>query len=101
MQLCKRLYFALRYTCWKLFGRLILGDERCLAGFLIANRFSRHSWLTTSQTGVAWSECPSYTPDVLDFVGNKVADSMVAAEERLDLLSDATIRDAVILHVAA
>jgi hypothetical protein len=29
-----------------------------------------------------------------DFVGNKVADSMVAAEERLDLLSEATIRDA-------
>ena len=29
-----------------------------------------------------------------DFVGNKVADSMVAAEERLDFLSEATIRDA-------
>ena len=29
-----------------------------------------------------------------DFVGNKVADSMVAAEEKLDLLSEATIRDA-------
>ena len=34
-----------------------------------------------------------------DFVGNKVPENMVAAEERLDLLSDATIRDAVILHV--
>ena len=29
-----------------------------------------------------------------DFVGNKVADSMVAAEERLELLSEATIREA-------
>lgn len=28
-----------------------------------------------------------------DLVGNKVADSMVAVEERLDLLSEATIRD--------
>ena len=29
-----------------------------------------------------------------DFIGNNVADSMVAAEERLDLLGEATIRDA-------
>jgi hypothetical protein len=29
-----------------------------------------------------------------DFVGNKVADSIVAAAERLDLLSGATIKDA-------
>ena len=29
-----------------------------------------------------------------DFVGNKVPDNMVAAEERLELLSEATIRDA-------
>lgn len=29
-----------------------------------------------------------------DFVGNKVSDRMIAAEERLELLSNATIRDA-------
>jgi hypothetical protein len=29
-----------------------------------------------------------------DFVGNKVADSIVATEERLDSLSEATIREA-------
>lgn len=29
-----------------------------------------------------------------DFIGNKVPDRMIAAEERLELLSNATIRDA-------
>jgi hypothetical protein len=29
-----------------------------------------------------------------DFVGNKVPENMVAAEERLELLSEATIREA-------
>jgi hypothetical protein len=29
-----------------------------------------------------------------DFVGNKVPDNMIAAEERLELLSNVTIRDA-------
>jgi hypothetical protein len=29
-----------------------------------------------------------------DFVGNKVPENMMAAEERLELLSDATIREA-------
>ena len=30
-----------------------------------------------------------------DFIGNKVPENMMAAEERLELLSNATIRDAV------
>ena len=29
-----------------------------------------------------------------DFVGNKVPENMMAAEERLELLSNATVRDA-------
>jgi len=29
-----------------------------------------------------------------DFVGNKVPDNMIAAEKRLEMLSNATIRDA-------
>jgi len=29
-----------------------------------------------------------------DFIGNKVPENMIAAEERLELLSNATVRDA-------
>jgi hypothetical protein len=29
-----------------------------------------------------------------DFIGNRVPENMIAAEERLELLSDATIKDA-------
>jgi len=47
------------------------------------------------------SQCPSLNGISLlskarerDFIGNKVPDNMIAAEERLELLSEATIRDA-------
>lgn len=50
---------------------------------------------------VQLSRCPSLDGIMLlskarerDFVGNKVPDNMVAAEKRLEMLSDATIRGA-------